>query len=209
MAPTTREKLLEAATAMFAEAGFEGARVDEIARRARANKAMIYYHFGTKRNLYQAVLARLFGGIRSEMERLADGKADPLERLISFYAHLAAIFQAQPALPHIMLREVLAGGRHMQEETARILRRLLGLIRDVIEAGVRAGRMRPADPLLVHLSMMGPMALYFVSGPFRRRVLPAAGPGVPPPAPESLLRHLETLLRSGLQTDSLADTNRS
>lgn len=206
--PTTRQKLLEAATQVFAHAGFAGARVDEIARRARANKAMIYYHFGTKRDLYQAVLTRLFAGLRSEMDRVARAEADPLHRLISFYARLAAGFQAQPALPHIVLREILSGGRHMHAETARVLfGGLLDFIRQTLDAGVRAGRMRPADPLLVHLGMIGPIALYFVSEPFRLRLMPAVAPGASPPTPEALLRHLEILLTRGLRPD--ADPTRS
>ena len=44
----TRGNLIESATEVFVEKGFSGARVDEIARRAKANKAMIYYHFGSK-----------------------------------------------------------------------------------------------------------------------------------------------------------------
>ena len=206
-APTTREKLLEAATQVFAQAGFAGARVDEIARRARANKAMIYYHFGTKRDLYQTVLTRLFAGLHPEME-VARAEVDPLHRLISFYARLAAGFQAQPALPHIVLRELLSGGRHMHPETARMLfGGLLDFIRQAVDAGVRAGRMRPADPLLVHLGMIGPIALYFVSEPFRLRMMPAVAPGASPPTPEALLRHLEILLTRGLRPD--ADPNRS
>ncbi|HJS56985.1 MAG TPA: helix-turn-helix domain-containing protein, partial [Vicinamibacteria bacterium] len=58
--PSTVESLLEAATQVFMETGFAGARVDQIARQAQVNKAMIYYHFRSKRGLYQAVLGRLF-----------------------------------------------------------------------------------------------------------------------------------------------------
>ena len=52
------------------EVGFSGARVEEIARRAQANKAMIYYHFGSKLGLYKAVLFRLFEGVLDEIKRL-------------------------------------------------------------------------------------------------------------------------------------------
>jgi AcrR family transcriptional regulator len=49
-------QILDAAMEVFAEAGYEGARVDEIARRAGINKAMVYYRIGDKKTLYQEVI---------------------------------------------------------------------------------------------------------------------------------------------------------
>src|SRR5258708_12655469 len=54
----TREKILAAALSEFSERGFAGARVDAIARRARVNKRMLYYCFGTKQDLYREILRR-------------------------------------------------------------------------------------------------------------------------------------------------------
>lgn len=54
----TREKILAAALTEFAAHGFAGARVDAIARRARVNKRMLYYCFGTKQELYREILRR-------------------------------------------------------------------------------------------------------------------------------------------------------
>jgi len=199
--PSSRQKLLTAAIPVFAQAGFSGARVDEIARRARVNKAMIYYHFRTKRGLYQAVLLHLFSGVRSEMERIAREEPDPRRRLVAFYGRLARIFEAQPALPHIMLREVLAGGQHLYGEAAGFLGGLLDFIREALVTGAARGLMRPANPLLVHLTMVGPIALYFAGAPVRGRLLPSAAPRVEPPTLDDLLAHLETLIARGLQPD--------
>ena len=55
----TRERILEVATEEFAEKGLAGARVDEIARRARANKQLVYYYFGGKLGLYNEVLGHM------------------------------------------------------------------------------------------------------------------------------------------------------
>ena len=54
----TRAELLEAATGVFADAGYSGARIDEIARQTRTTKRMIYYYFGGKEQLYLAVHLR-------------------------------------------------------------------------------------------------------------------------------------------------------
>jgi AcrR family transcriptional regulator len=56
----TVSKILQSAREIFAEFGFEGARIDEIAKRAGVNKAMIYYHFKSKEELYQKILDSFF-----------------------------------------------------------------------------------------------------------------------------------------------------
>lgn len=57
-ADASRDKILEAAEYEFAEKGFDGARVAEIARRARVNKALLYYYFGSKETLLEALIRR-------------------------------------------------------------------------------------------------------------------------------------------------------
>ncbi|MGK2855839.1 MAG: TetR family transcriptional regulator, partial [Thermoanaerobaculia bacterium] len=59
--------ILEAAADVFSESGFEGARVDEIARRAGVNKAMLYYRVGNKDELYEAVFRRALGYAKGEL----------------------------------------------------------------------------------------------------------------------------------------------
>ena len=70
-ADRTSAELLDVATAAFAESGFSGTRVDDIAERTRTTKRMIYYYFGGKEQLYLAVLEKAYRGIR-EAEQHSD-----------------------------------------------------------------------------------------------------------------------------------------
>ena len=76
-AERTRAELLAVATEVFAESGFSGARVDEIAERTRTTKRMIYYYFGGKEQLYMAVLENAYRGIREAEQRLQVDHVDP------------------------------------------------------------------------------------------------------------------------------------
>ena len=58
--PETAQRILAAAETHFAAQGMAGARTEEIASAAHANKAMLYYYFGDKRRLHRAVLENLF-----------------------------------------------------------------------------------------------------------------------------------------------------
>jgi AcrR family transcriptional regulator len=77
-AERTRADLLAVATEVFAESGFSGARVDEIAERTRTTKRMIYYYFGGKEGLYMAVLEHAYRGIREAEQRLQVDHVDPV-----------------------------------------------------------------------------------------------------------------------------------
>ena len=76
-AEATRQAILAAATAEFARKGLGGARVDEIAARARANKRMIYHYFGNKEGLYLAALERVYEGLRGSERTLDLAHLDP------------------------------------------------------------------------------------------------------------------------------------
>jgi len=168
---TSKESILDSATEVFMELGFSGARVDAIARRAGANKAMIYYHFGSKQRLYQAVLLRLFGGVLEDVDHLKSTDLGPEARLRDLYTRIARRFTERPALPQIMLREVLAGGKGMDTEVSRTLTQILGFVSETVRQGVVIEDFRPVHPLLLHMSVLGPLLLFFAGASFRERVL--------------------------------------
>jgi AcrR family transcriptional regulator len=93
-AERTRAELLAVATEVFAESGYSGARVDEIAERTRTTKRMIYYYFGGKEQLYLAVLENAYRGIREAEQKLRVDHIDPvvaIRRLaeLTFDHHIA------------------------------------------------------------------------------------------------------------------------
>ena len=93
-AERTRADLIEVATAVFAEQGYSGARVDEIAERTRTTKRMIYYYFGGKEQLYLAVLENAYRGIREAEQQLQVDHVDPVEAIravaeMTFDHHIA------------------------------------------------------------------------------------------------------------------------
>jgi TetR/AcrR family transcriptional regulator len=190
----TRESLLGSATEAFAEKGFSGARVDEIAQRAHANKAMIYYHFGSKEGLYKAVLLRHIGGIHQEIRAAIEAEKDPLERLQLLYRGLGNAFQARPALPFIMIHEILAGGSQMDAEVAGAFKGVVDLVRAAVEQGVTQGRMRPVNPIFVHFMMIAPLIVFNVSHPYRQRFLPVAAPSAEPITADAFAAQLEDAL---------------
>jgi AcrR family transcriptional regulator len=194
----TREALLAAGADLFAERGYEGVPVWAIAEKAGVNKAMISYHFGGKRNLYLAIVEATFGDIVSQVERLAASRApapEVLRALIAVVGDVAS--RRHPHFCTMMLRELLAGGPHLDPKTAAMPLRVLAAVKRVVERGVRAGAFRPVDPLLTHLSLVGSLVFFFATARFRERLL--SGPGrIKPPAADAYVKHIQDLATYGL-----------
>ena len=87
-----REDILDAALVVFAEHGLHGASTDEIARRAGISQPYVFRLFGTKKELYLAVVARCFRQTLELMQRAAEGKRgeDALRAIGSAYAEVLA-----------------------------------------------------------------------------------------------------------------------
>ncbi|MGA5463898.1 TetR/AcrR family transcriptional regulator [Mycobacterium sp. NPDC050041] len=153
-AERTRSELLEVATAVFAESGYSGARVDEIAERTRTTKRMIYYYFGGKEQLYMAVLEKAYLGIREAEQRLAVDHVDPVDALralagLTFDHHIAH----QEFIRLVSIENIHRGEFIGRLESLRTLSRpATTLLDEILQNGRRAGVFRQdADALDVHI----------------------------------------------------------
>ena len=167
----TAEKILKAARAVFAEKGYSGAHVDEIAVRAGVNKATIYYQIGDKDTLYANVIHQIIGNNAQGIAQ-AVGRADqPEEKLKAYINFIAGAVDRNPELPPIMLREVASGGhtlpRVVMEDIASILTTLAG----VLEDGKQKGVFMETVPFLIHMMIIGTILLYKKASPIKDKQL--------------------------------------
>ena len=129
--------ILAAAALEFAARGFAGARVDRIARRARVNKAMLYYHFKSKQRLYRALLRQMFTLAAERLQAIAGGPGAPADKIDRAIAGIAAFIQEHAFFPAIMLREVAEGGAHLDRETLAALAAVPRTVAGIVERGRR------------------------------------------------------------------------
>src|SRR5665213_4553972 len=78
-AALSKEKIINAAIQEFALKGFDGARVDEVARRSGINKTLLYYHIGNKDRLFTAALEAIYKTIRIRQKEFSIDKITPEE----------------------------------------------------------------------------------------------------------------------------------
>jgi len=159
--------IFAAAAEEFSERGFEAGGVDRIASKARVNKAMLYYHFGSKRALYIEVLRDMFRAVSAKARGIADGPGTAPEKLERWVATIIQEAAARPWFPPIMLRELASGAPRLDPDTFALMNSIYGAVRDILLQGQREGSFGELDPLLTHLTIMPPILIFFA----RQRVL--------------------------------------
>lgn len=150
----TREVLLEAATRVFAERGFAGARVDEIAARAGVNKALIYAYYRDKKGIYRA----LFASRLRELGELAGGisvSASPRRSLEDLIRQLFRMLIQDRPFARLLVWDLLAQGPEGRELIWESSRPLMDLIFELVRRGRDAGELSPsADPELFRSALV-------------------------------------------------------
>lgn len=159
-----RGLLLEAARIEFAAKGLEGARVDEIARRAGVNKQLVYHHFNNKDDLYKAVLDAAYAKIRAEEAKLDLGKRDPqtaMRRLVTFsFDYLAG----NRDFVTLLTDENLHRARHLKKSSdlPGLHSQLVAMIAGTLDRGAAEGIFRrDVDPVQLYISIAGLGFFYF------------------------------------------------
>jgi AcrR family transcriptional regulator len=197
----SRAAILRAAALEFAERGFDAARVDRIAARARLNKAMLYYHFGSKRALYLEVLRDVFQTVGARARAIADGPGDAPGKMDAWIATIVEEAAARPWFPPIMLREIASGAPLLDPDTFAMMNAVFGAVRDVIQQGQREKAFRDVDPLMTHLTIMPPVLIFFA----RQRMLSTSRiiKDLAAPRPiDDFVRHMQASARGMLRKDS-------
>lgn len=141
-ADATRELLLTTAEEAFTSAGFDGARVDDIAERAHVNKRMIYVYFGDKEGLYASVLRRAFARIARRAKVSENPELDPAERLRLWIHDYFCFLGRQPELVRLAEWEALADGSRSASALLEVAQQELVDLTALLKAGVHARRFR-------------------------------------------------------------------
>jgi TetR/AcrR family transcriptional regulator len=189
----SRRRLFEAAAAEFAARGYAGANVDRIARAARLNKAMIYYHFKSKAALYREILRDMFTAVGTRVADVAAAACAPEDKVRAFVEAIAAEAEARPHFPPIWLREIAEGGEHLDTVTLNYARAVLETLGRIIDEGCRAGRFQPAPPMLVHGGIIAPLLFFLVTARVRRKMQRAGAIGIADIPQTVVVAHIQRL----------------
>ena len=152
-AERTRADILAVATREFADRGYAGARINEIADKTSTTKRMIYYYFGGKEGLYVAVLEQAYSRIRSLEQQLDVEHLDPVEAIRELAALTFDHHEAHPDFIRLVSIENIHHGEHIarSEVLSGLANPALDVLDTILRRGWEAGLFRDdVDPLDVH-----------------------------------------------------------
>jgi AcrR family transcriptional regulator len=196
----TRARIFAAAVDEFAARGYDGAGVDRIARRARVNKALIYYYFESKRGLYHEILHDGVRRLAATLAAVVEADEAAVAKLDHYVEALDRFLHENPHVTPIMLRELAEGGRHLEAEALRTMASIPGMLFRLISQGRAERTFREIDPLMMHFVLLGTSMLMASNEPIRRRIR-QLGLADPPIDRHSTVGVLKSLARQVARKD--------
>jgi AcrR family transcriptional regulator len=164
-AEQTRAEILQIAADEFAEHGFAGARVDRIAAQMRTTKRMIYYYFGSKEDLYLAVLERAYAAIRRAEQEIDVDHLDPIAAIRRLAELTFDHHEANPSFLRLVSIENIHRAEHLRRSSqiANLNVPAIDLIARILERGYASGAfVRRVDAIDLHM-MISAFCVFRVS----------------------------------------------
>src|SRR4030081_1503136 len=139
------ERILDAATRVFATKGYHGTLVDEIALEAETSKGGVYFHFPNKQAIFLALLDRLADILRERIEAAVNGQREPVARAEAALKVVLDTFASHRRLARLFMVEALGAGPEFNTRMLQIRASFADLIRTHLNAAVAAGAIPPLD----------------------------------------------------------------
>lgn len=152
-----KEHIMDVAVTLFAEKGFEGTSIRDLAHEADVNIAMINYYFGSKEKLFVALLEAKARFMRDKIEAVQNdpslSELDKINQIIDGYINR---FLSQPAFHKVLQQELLVTNRELlhQNVISLFIKNTQDIV-SIIEKGVRKKVFRKVDPQLLFASIIG------------------------------------------------------
>lgn len=172
-AEATQKRILAAAKQEFAKKGLGGARVDDIAERAKANKRMIYHYFDSKESLFQRVLEDAYVDIRTAEQKLELDHLDPKDALEKLVRFTWKYYLDNPEFLTMVNSENLHKARHLKKSKVvqDISRRLVTMVGTLLERGAKQGLFRDGvDPVQLNITIAA-IGYYYLTNRFTGSII--------------------------------------
>lgn len=161
----TERAILKAARREFAKAGYEGARVDKVAERSKMSKGLIYHYFGSKDELFIAVLEDIYQELREQNEDLILDSFEPEEGIRRLIDHTFTYFAENPEFIVLVHSENLMKAQHAKKSDTigRMFGPLNARLSELVDRGVQQGLFREdVDITELYISIVA-LGYFFLS----------------------------------------------
>lgn len=138
-APTSADKILAAATILFAQENFTAVSIKKIAVASGVNSALISYYFGGKKNLYQEVLYTEAEKFLKLQDKIRQRKESPLNKLRTYVDSIAEMQRTNPYNIHLIYRELLSPQPMFENYVRNKLYRIHQFMAELVDEALACG----------------------------------------------------------------------
>jgi AcrR family transcriptional regulator len=151
-----KEEIVAEATKLFAERGYEGASMGDLAERVGLRKASLFHHFPSKDVLYATVLGNLLESVRIAIQDALSAEGPYAVRLDALNDALTAALGAQPHAARLLVREAMDWGPVMRDTLGHQVNGVLAASLEFAKAGQREGAFAAdVDPVQLVVTLVG------------------------------------------------------
>lgn len=167
----TEESILTAAQSVFLKKGLAGARMQEIADKAKINKSLLHYYFRSKNKLFDAVFEYVFRKFSPNIFKVFEDERPFAEKVEDFVSQYIDLVAKNPFIPVFVINELNSKSPDKLTNKLKDLGARTDLIEAQIHTEIEAGRMRKGNPKHIMIDILAMIIFPFVAKPIVKELM--------------------------------------
>ncbi len=159
--PEKRRAILHAAVRVFAEKGYHGCRIADVARAAGVAYGLVYHYFRNKEELLESVFAEQWAILINAIKAIDEGPGSASEKVAGIFGFVFDVYKTAPAAVRVLILEVTRTPHSLRAGSTReTFERAVNLVADVVRQGQARGELRAdLDPVVAAAGLLGALEL--------------------------------------------------